>query len=64
MGITSSRNLMPGGYYVEFIKPAGYVSAPQDQGVNDTLLSWPCWRRGPADRKTICTLTLSGNDRP
>jgi hypothetical protein len=49
-------NLMPGDYYVEFEKPAGYDFTMQDQGGDDAKDS----DADPATRKTICTTLEEG----
>jgi len=58
-GLYLFDNLTPGGYYVDFIPPAGYVISPQDQGVNDATDS----DANPANGQTIVTtLTAGEND--
>jgi hypothetical protein len=51
-------DLMPGGYYVEFITPMGYVFSPQDQGMDDALDS----DADPQTGKTICIDLEAGED--
>jgi hypothetical protein len=36
-GLYLFTNLAPGGYRVEFVKPAGYEFSPADQGANDAV---------------------------
>jgi len=43
--------LLPGGYYVEFIPPEGYVLTLQDQGADDTIDS----DADPVTGRTMCT---------
>jgi protocatechuate 3,4-dioxygenase beta subunit len=55
-GVYSFTNLVPGDYYVEFVKPAGYVFSPQDQGANDAVDSDANTSTG----KTAVTTLISG----
>lgn len=49
-------NLMPGDYYVEFIRPESYAFTMQDQGMDDAMDS----DADPTTGKTICTTLEPG----
>lgn len=53
-------NLIPGDYYVEFIKPEGYTITLQDQGGNDAIDS----DADPITGKTVCTTLDPGEYDP
>lgn len=55
-GLYLFDNLMPGDYYIEFKKPAGYFFTMQDQGGDDTKDS----DADPATGTTICTTLEEG----
>jgi len=58
-GYYDFTNLNPGGYYVEFILPSGYVFSPQDQGSNDSVDSDANTTTGKTE---ITTLSAGEND--
>ncbi|MEE9553434.1 MAG: SdrD B-like domain-containing protein [candidate division Zixibacteria bacterium] len=53
-------NLIPGDYYVEFIKPEGYDITLQDQGADDAIDS----DADPITGKTVCTTLDPGEYDP
>ena len=57
-GIYNFTGLVPGDYYVEFVKPNGYSFSPQDQGANDATDSDANTTTG----KTITTNLVSGEN--
>jgi SdrD B-like domain len=57
MGYYSFDELVPGGYYVKFMLPDGYVFSPKDQGDNDSVDS----DVDPLTWKTDC-ITLDSNE--
>ncbi|MBU2447491.1 MAG: CIA30 family protein [Bacteroidetes bacterium] len=58
-GIYSFTNLEPGSYYLEFVKPSGFVFSPKDQGSDDSKDS----DVNPSDGKTgTITLAAGQND--
>ena len=54
------NNLMPGDYYVEFVKPEGYAFTMQDQGTDDAVDS----DADPTTGMTICTNLEAGEIDP
>ncbi|MGA9350609.1 MAG: SdrD B-like domain-containing protein, partial [Anaerolineae bacterium] len=57
-GLYSFTGLIPGDYYVEFVKPSGYYFSPKDQGVDDAKDSDADTTTG----QTMVTTLISGEN--